>query len=227
MKKEIIRNGILTSLIGVAVLTLSTCDKEEEVPVESHSYDDYISKYDKNLIRTGELINHGEAFIMEGKRIKFAEEKTIKLKKVLNAERIERARIAKEKREAELTKLKEQRKKNEIVKSNKSSDSNDGNWTTYQATYYTATCNGCTGITASGINVKNSIYHNGLRVVAVDTRLIPLGSIIEVKTHYGTFKAIAGDKGNAIKGKILDILVSSKSEARKLGRHNVEVRIVK
>lgn len=213
-------------MIGVAVLTLSTCDKEEEIPVESHSYDDYISKYDTNLIRTGELINHEEAFIMEGKRIKFAEEKTIKLKKVLRAEKIERARIAKEKREAEMAKLKEQRSKNEIV-SVKSSDSNDGNWTTYQATYYTATCNGCTGKTAMGINVLNSIYHNGMRVVAVDTRLIPLGSILEIKTHYGTFKAIAGDTGGAIKGRILDILVSSKSEARKLGRHNVEVRIVK
>lgn len=223
MKKEIIRNGILTSLIGVAVLTLSTCDKEEEIPVASHSYDDYISKYDTNLIRTGKLINHEEAFIMEGKRIKFAEEKTIKLKKVLRAEKIERARLVEEKRKAELEK---QRKKEELKNSN-ISDSSDGNWMTYQATYYTATCNGCTGKTAMGINVKNTIYYNGLRVVAVDTRLIPLGTILEIKTHYGTFKAIAGDTGGAIKGRLLDVLVSSVSEARKLGRHNVEVRIVK
>lgn len=98
---------------------------------------------------------------------------------------------------------------------------------TYEATYYTARCDGCSGITKTGIDVRNTIYsESGLRVIAVDPSRIPLGSVVEVSTPYGTFKAVAGDIGGGIKGGRVDILVATKDEARSKGRHNVQVRIL-
>ena len=96
----------------------------------------------------------------------------------------------------------------------------------FKATHYTAYCNGCSGITKTGINARQSIYHQGYRIIAVDPSVIPLGSIVEVSTPYGSFTAIAGDTGGAIKGNKIDILVGSTEEAYRLGVVNVEIRIV-
>lgn len=96
-----------------------------------------------------------------------------------------------------------------------------------EATYYTAMCDtGCTGITATGIDVRQTIRHKGLRIIAVDPRLIPLGSVVEVNAGGAVFKALAGDTGGAIKGNRIDILVASEAEARKLGRTSATVRIL-
>ncbi|RPF56426.1 3D domain-containing protein [Abyssicoccus albus] len=94
------------------------------------------------------------------------------------------------------------------------------------ATHYTAGCAGCSGITATGIDVRNSIYAGGKRVIAVDPRVIPLGSTVQVTTPYGSFTAIAGDTGGAIKGNIIDILVGSKGEAYSKGRTSATVTIL-
>lgn len=96
------------------------------------------------------------------------------------------------------------------------------------ATHYTARCDGCSGITATGIDVKRTIYENGLRVIAVDPRVIPLGSIVRVKYADGTtFKAIAGDVGGAIKNRRIDVLVASENEAYRLGKQTITVKILK
>ena len=94
------------------------------------------------------------------------------------------------------------------------------------ATHYTAGCAGCSGITATGIDVRNSIYAGGKRVIAVDPRVIPLGSTVQVTTPYGSFTAIAGDTGGAIKGNIIDILVGSQGEAVSKGRTSATVTIL-
>lgn len=92
------------------------------------------------------------------------------------------------------------------------------------ATHYTAFCDtGCTGETATGIDVSDTIYHKGKRVIAVDPNIIPLGTELTVQTDYGSFEAIALDTGGAIKGHKIDILVSSKREARQLGKLNAKV----
>lgn len=86
------------------------------------------------------------------------------------------------------------------------------------ATHYDAFCDtGCIGITATGYDVSNTIYYDGMRVVAVDPNLIPLGTIMTVHTSYGSFKAIALDTGGAIKGYRIDILEASEREAYKKG----------
>lgn len=98
---------------------------------------------------------------------------------------------------------------------------------TFSATYYTATCAGCSGITAGGTDVRGTIYKAGMRVIAVDPTVIPLGTVVRVTTPYETFTAIADDKGGAIKGKKIDILVSTVGEAVKKGRHQVQIEILK
>ena len=93
--------------------------------------------------------------------------------------------------------------------------------------YYTPYCNGCSGVTATGYNVRGSIYVDGMRVIAVDPNVIPLYSIVEVSTPYETFKAIALDTGGAIKGRKVDILVADKKTAYSLGRHTVYVKVLR
>lgn len=101
---------------------------------------------------------------------------------------------------------------------------------TYEATFYTAHCpTGCTGITASGYDVRNTIYTpDGLRIIAVDPRVIPLGSLVELTFTDGTtFKAQALDTGGAIKGLRVDVLVKTRAEAYRLGRQSVEIRMIR
>ena len=88
------------------------------------------------------------------------------------------------------------------------------------ATAYTAYCNGCSGITATGVNLKSN---PNLKVIAVDPSVIPLGSKVWVE-GYGY--AVAGDTGGAIKGNKIDLFMSSKSEAYDFGRKKVRVKIL-
>lgn len=101
--------------------------------------------------------------------------------------------------------------------------------TSYEATFYTAFCpTGCTGVTATGVDVSNTIYHKGKRVIAVDPSVIPLGSHVKVTLSNGeSFEATAQDTGGAIKGKRIDILVASRDEAYRYGRQTVTVEIIK
>lgn len=132
-------------------------------------------------------------------------------------------KIAEEKRQRAEAKRKAEQQK-------QISRRNDANLTqfTMTATHYTYRCEGCSGITATGIDVTRTIYENGLRIIAVDPRVIPLGSIVRVKYTDGTtFKAIAGDVGGAIKNHRIDVLVASESEAYRLGKQSVAVTILK
>jgi 3D (Asp-Asp-Asp) domain-containing protein/LysM repeat protein len=91
---------------------------------------------------------------------------------------------------------------------------------TVKATAYTAYCKGCSGITATGINLKANPKK---KVIAVDPKVIPLGTKVYVE-GYG--HAIAGDKGGAIKGKRIDVFIPSKKAAINYGVKNVKVKIL-
>lgn len=92
---------------------------------------------------------------------------------------------------------------------------------TMSATAYTAGCQGCSGITATGINLN---ANPNMKVIAVDPSVIPLGSTVWVE-GYGT--AIAGDTGGAIKGNRIDIHVPTRADALQFGRRTVKVKIIK
>lgn len=108
----------------------------------------------------------------------------------------------------------------------KSAERVTGKTITATATYYAANCEGCTGITAAGYNVSNTIYANGYRVIATDPSVIPLGSVVQVDTPYESFTAISADTGGAINGSTIDILVGSESEAISKGRHGVTLTVI-
>lgn len=100
-------------------------------------------------------------------------------------------------------------------------------WATYEATAYIALCSeGCSGFTFTELDVRNTITHEGRRVVAVDKRVIALHTPLTIRLADGTeIAAIAEDIGSAIKGRKLDVLVASEKEARQFGRQKVRVKI--
>ncbi len=77
------------------------------------------------------------------------------------------------------------------------------------------------GITASGAPTKRN--PNGYSTIAVDPRVIPLGSRVYVE-GYGY--AIAEDIGGAIKGNRIDVFVTSDAEAQSWGIRSVNVYIL-
>lgn len=81
------------------------------------------------------------------------------------------------------------------------------------ATAYTAGCPGCSGYTATG-------YRAGHGIVAVDPRVIPLGTKLYIP-GYGF--AIAGDTGGAIVGDRIDLGFDSLDDAVAFGRRSVKV----
>lgn len=95
-----------------------------------------------------------------------------------------------------------------------------GQTLTVTATAYTANCEGCSGTTATGINL---LKNPDAKVIAVDPSVIPLGTKVYVE-GYGN--AIAGDTGGAIKGNKIDVFIPSHSEAMSWGRKTVNVTIL-
>lgn len=91
---------------------------------------------------------------------------------------------------------------------------------TVTATAYTADCIGCSGITATGINLKK---HPESKVIAVDPKVIKLGTKVYVD-GYGY--AVAADKGSSIKGNMIDVFYPTKKAALKWGRKKVHMKIL-
>ncbi|MCA1053818.1 LysM peptidoglycan-binding domain-containing protein [Rossellomorea aquimaris] len=91
---------------------------------------------------------------------------------------------------------------------------------TVEATAYTAECDGCSGVTATGVNLKEN---PDAKVIAVDPDVIPLGSKVYVE-GYGY--ATAEDTGSAIQGNRIDVFIPSKDQATDWGRKTVNVKII-
>jgi uncharacterized protein YabE (DUF348 family) len=89
------------------------------------------------------------------------------------------------------------------------------------STAYTASCNGCSGITSSGINLKSN---PNAKVIAVDPQVIPLGTKVYVE-GYGY--AVAADTGGSIKGYKIDVFFPSNSQAYRWGNRKVKIKILK
>ncbi|QUW22893.1 LysM peptidoglycan-binding domain-containing protein [Sporosarcina sp. Marseille-Q4063] len=100
------------------------------------------------------------------------------------------------------------------------SASTGGQEMTMTATAYTAYCEGCSGVTYTGIDLRSNPNQ---KVIAVDPNIIPLGSRVWVE-GYG--EAIAGDIGGAIKGNIIDVFIQHKADALNWGRRTVKIKIL-
>ncbi|WP_077329447.1 LysM peptidoglycan-binding and 3D domain-containing protein [Virgibacillus siamensis] len=95
-----------------------------------------------------------------------------------------------------------------------------GKTITVSSTAYTADCAGCSGVTATGVDLN---ANPNAKVIAVDPNVIPLGTKVYVE-GYGY--ATAADTGGAIQGNKIDVYVPTKSEAYDWGRRTVDVTIV-
>lgn len=96
---------------------------------------------------------------------------------------------------------------------------------TCEATAYTPSADECgksDGITATGAKCE-------VGVVAVDPRVIPLGTKLYIETVDGSFVygyCSAQDTGGAIKGNKVDLAMNTKSECFQFGRRKVKVYIL-
>ncbi|MEC3668977.1 3D domain-containing protein [Bacillus velezensis] len=96
------------------------------------------------------------------------------------------------------------------------------------ATAYTAFCSsGCIGKTRTGYDVSSTSYFKGKRIIAVDPKIIPLNSLVEVSYKGNSFQAYAIDTGGDIKNNRIDILMNTEDEARLFGRKAVKVNVLK
>ena len=78
------------------------------------------------------------------------------------------------------------------------------------------------GITASGMQARYG-------VVAVDPRVIPLGTKLYITSVDGSWtygEAIAGDTGGAIKGNRVDLFFNTRAECMNFGRRQIKVYIL-
>jgi resuscitation-promoting factor RpfB len=107
-----------------------------------------------------------------------------------------------------------------VVSRSKAPSNSGGRELVVNSTAYTAHCSGCSGVTATGFNLKSN---PGAKVIAVDPSVIPLGSKVYVE-GYGY--AIASDTGGAIKGNRIDVFFSSQSQAESWGRKTIRIRII-
>ncbi|MGP9059212.1 cell wall-binding protein EntB [Bacillus cereus] len=151
------------------------------------------------------------------------EEKAQEIAKAKEEEKVREIAKAKEEEKAqEIAKAKEEERAKEASKNNIQSAKRE---LTVVATAYTAdpSENGTYGgrvLTAMGHDLT---ANPNMRIIAVDPKVIPLGSKVWVE-GYG--EAIAGDTGSAIKGNRIDVLMGSKSKAMNWGRQTVKVKIL-
>ncbi|WP_047376191.1 3D domain-containing protein [Exiguobacterium sp. ZOR0005] len=78
-------------------------------------------------------------------------------------------------------------------------------------------------LTRSGYDVTETILYEGLRIIAVDPSIIPLGTRVYVE---GFGMAIALDTGSAIKGNKIDIMMDTKEEAVTFGRKPLTIWVI-
>lgn len=95
-----------------------------------------------------------------------------------------------------------------------------GKTLTVESTAYTADCDGCSGITRMGLDLKK---YPDAKVIAVDPSVIPLGSIVKVE-GYGV--AIASDTGGGVNGNSIDVFIANREDALQWGRKNVRVEVI-
>lgn len=83
-----------------------------------------------------------------------------------------------------------------------------------------ATAYALRGRTRSGAYVRRG-------VIAADPRVIPIGSVVQIKTPGYSGVYTVHDTGGKIKGKIIDVWVESPREARTFGRRQIKLHVLR
>ncbi|WP_163969225.1 G5 and 3D domain-containing protein [Oceanobacillus halotolerans] len=197
-------------LIKIVRVEKEEVEVEEAVAFETErKNDDSIEKGKEQVITQGQ----------EGK-VKKVYEITKENGEEVNRELVKEEVIQESKNRVVAVGTKEPKQNLKTLSSSNSNESGSGKTMTMHASAYTASCGGCSGYTATGINLK---ANPNKKVVAVDPNVIPLGSRVWVE-GYG--EAIAGDTGGNINGKRVDLHFPSKSAAYSFGSKTVKVKVL-
>ena len=100
----------------------------------------------------------------------------------------------------------------------------------YKLTHYGADCGACSGITASGVDVRNTIYYNDsqygtVRIVAMSNSM-PMYSIIKIHNYFGNdITAIVLDRG--VGNGVIDLLTESEAKSSQLGIQYVNIEVLR
>ncbi|WP_445492817.1 ubiquitin-like domain-containing protein [Niallia sp. 03133] len=166
-----------------------------------------------------DTLKHGaEKIVTEGKEGLVSKKFEITLK---NGKEVSRKLLSEEKIKDKQDKVIAVGTKAEVIQVASRGSESAGTDMYVNSTAYTASCNGCSGYTATGINLK---ANPNAKVIAVDPNYIPLGTKVYVD-GYGY--AVAADTGSAIKGKKIDVFFSTKAEAYRWGAKPVRIKVIK
>lgn len=85
---------------------------------------------------------------------------------------------------------------------------------------FRATAYALNGLTRSGVYVRRG-------VIAADPRVLPLGSVVEIKAGKYSGVYTVHDTGKSIKGNVVDLWVPSTNEARTFGRRQIKLHVLR
>lgn len=235
-RKNVIENVIyVCAIIGLIVLFSVTAQDRNDLRETLHEKEKVISDMNVETKRLNDQVltyqSEVDTINMHFADVSSSYEKTL-ADQVLLSEKItglekEKATLLENVKTAN-SKVSSLQTENANLKKNKapvttvsrSNNSSTGKTFHVTATAYTAYCTGCSGTTAIGIDLRKN---PSLKVIAVDPRIIPLGTKVWVE-GYGN--AIAGDTGGAIKGHKIDLFMADRSDALRFGRKTIQVKIL-
>jgi uncharacterized protein YabE (DUF348 family)/3D (Asp-Asp-Asp) domain-containing protein len=99
---------------------------------------------------------------------------------------------------------------------------------TADVTAYLATCAGCSGFTASGRDVRSNIHFEDstfgtVRIIAA-CRSFPFGTIMHIS---GIGNAVVLDRGGAVTGNVLDLLMGANDNPIRFGRQSLQAQVLR
>jgi uncharacterized protein YabE (DUF348 family) len=193
-----------------AVINVIRVEKVTDVVEEPIKYA-VITKNDQNLVKGKQKV------VTEGQEGLLSKRYEVVLE---NGKEVSRKLVSEKKTREKQDKVVAMGTKVIVAQVSRGSSEPEGKEFYVTSTAYTASCNGCSGYTATGINLK---ANPNMKVIAVDPRVIPLGTKVWVE-GYGY--AIAADTGSAVKGYKIDVFYPSKSDAYRWGRKKVKIKIL-
>lgn len=227
--------GVLLVLTAGSVHHLNKQQKETSTKSNYVNNTDLLSSYipspsmlSESYMKysTSEGMRNETKRLEELRLIKEEEERLAELAR-LESIRVEAEKERKHKEELEKERLRRlEEKKNEPKVASRGTDYKSVNKDlgTFNVSWYGSDCYKCSGVTATGFDVKNTITYNGYGVAASDWNVIPPYSIIEVE-GYGQY--IILDSGGRIKNKSLDLLTTSEAKSNEYGRQHLKVTVLR
>ena len=221
MKKHILTVALATGLVITSSGWGTAHNANKELT-------EIVDDKDKQISQKSTEIANLENVIVEKDRKLDAEKQVIEKQE----DQLQKKQDKISKLEKELKSAKEKLKR-ENVKANFNSEEKGsdvgGRKLNVKMTAYIAMCTeGCTGKTATGIDVRNITTYQGMKIIATDPNVIPLWSIVRVDFKNGeSFKAISLDTGGAINGNVVDYLMSSTSQALEFGKQYPTVTVLR